>query len=138
MKSGERPLCYGTHGDSGECFCCGVKPECINCKTGSSEGTLMMSVEEFGIIYEIAAKGLDPDELELLDELIESGGYIASTEDDYYFAGKVPDKLQLEAEKRMETKMKEFMRGVRRESPKVWRAYSILIDGINPVNVKLN
>ena len=138
MKYGERPLCYGTHGESNGCLSCAVKPECINYKTGSGEGTLMASLEEFGILYDIVVRGLEPDELELLDELIESGGYIASTEDDYYFAGKVPDKKQLEAEKRMEIKMREFMCGVNRENPKVWRAYSIIVHGLNPVGVALN
>lgn len=138
MNIGECPLCFGTYGESEVCPGCGIKPECINIKTGTGEGTLMLSLEEFGILYEIAAKELEPEELELLDELLESGGYIASTEDDYYFAGRVPDKKQLEAEKRMEMKMREFMRGVRRENPRVWRAYSIIIGGLNPISVELN
>lgn len=138
MKCSERPLCYGTHGDSDECSRCGVKPECINYKTGSGDGTLMASLEEYGILYDIATNGLEPFELELLDELIESGGYTASTADDFYFEGRVPDKKQLRAEKRMEMKMREFMQHVRRSNPKVWRAYTIPIGGLNPVSVELN
>lgn len=138
MKIVERRLCYGTHGDSGECLSCGEKPECINYKTGSGEGTLMASLEEYGILYDIASNGLEPYELELLDELIESGGYTASTEDDIYFAGRVPDKKQLKAEKMMEMKMREFMHEVKMNNPRVWDAYSLLINGLNPVSVELN
>lgn len=138
MKIVECRLCYGTHGDSDECSYCGVKPECVNYKTGSGDGTLMASFEEFEILFDIVAKELAPDELELLDELIEAGGYTASTEDDIYFAGRVPDMKQLEAERKMEKKMRDFMHCVSSDSPRVWRAYSLLINGLNPVNVELN
>lgn len=134
----KHPECFGNHGDTKNCPKCGQRPECIDKKIGWGLGTLLADLEGFEMMYGLATQGLDEEERDLVDELLEAGGYTASDATDHYMVGRVPKRINLLSEIDTERKMREFMRQVAREQPRVWQAYQLIIAGGEPEDVSCN
>lgn len=130
-RSGSEKLCFGTHHGGDGCDSCGDRVACVNENTGSNLGDLLDLADQFSTLYEAAVRDLKPEEKDLLDEMIESGGYTASTEDDYYWVGRIPSEAVIAGEQRTEKKMREFLEEVRQSDPKVWGAYQLILKGLD-------
>ncbi|MBI1872196.1 hypothetical protein HYS10_02125, partial [Candidatus Collierbacteria bacterium] len=89
--------------------------------------------ERFDLVFFALTANFSEDEIEILEEMLESGGYSASTYADYVCgAGVIPDPKQLEAESRMEEKQREYLEGLKRQHPKIWEVYQHLLSATEP------
>lgn len=132
-------ICFGEGPSKPECGSCLQCEGCMNQVAGWGVGTLAAQMERYAAVYDALTKNMTPDDLEILMEMLETGGYTASTAADYCSVrGIIVSEVQLVAERNMEYKAREYLKSLRQAHPEIWNVYVRLIEATEPKAVGMN